>query len=267
VLSGITADRPQVASWNWAIPKLPSGDIGHYCIAVFVHSAASPLSDPSLDMDDLARRRKLVGLKNVHLGPALPADGVGGGGPQPEALQMREYIEFHNARAVHRLVALAFDFRRLPPQLKVTIQLSHLSTVQSLANSIQGATPGPLNPSTPPTPIPLDARVYEANSSVEVIVDGIKLAPFEAGAAELVIRNVGSLPPGSEYTFQVQLLVDREVLGGSQYKVRIAGHSPPLVYVPPKVPEFPLRNDPLWARERIEKERERQKKREAEGEG
>jgi hypothetical protein len=289
-LSGITADHPQVGSWNWTIPALPNGSLGHYCIAVFVHSSSSLLSDASLDMDDLALRRSQIGLKNVHIGPALPPAGSGGGvgtgasgasSASPEAASMREYVEFHNPTSVNRRVALMFDLRALPRQLSVSVRLSRLVTARPLAESIRGAArrrfeiarfAGDLLDCVRDlrrrpfyrwlwavcmclfrrgrrTPIPFDRAVYDAEPGTSVVVDGVDLAPFSAVAAELVIRNTGSLPPGSEHLFQVQQELAGGVVGGSEYRIRIAGRRPALKYMPPTVTETNLPNFPLWARD------------------
>jgi hypothetical protein len=79
-LSGIVASTPKVASWFWTVPTLPSGDSGHYCMAVFIHSATSPIGETSLSVDELAQRSRQVGQKNLHVGPPLPPSPPGGGG-------------------------------------------------------------------------------------------------------------------------------------------------------------------------------------------
>jgi hypothetical protein len=144
-LSGITANRPQVASWSWKIPAR-GRSTGHYCLAVFVHSATNPLSDPSFDVDDLTRRRAQIGLKNLHVGPALAPSrrgprGAGGARFRSEAAAMREYVEFHNPASSPRRVELVFDLRGLPAELEVSLQLSALRTAQPLAESISSARP------------------------------------------------------------------------------------------------------------------------------
>src|SRR5713101_1295234 len=144
-LSGIDAANPQVASWNWVLPKLPSGDPGHYCIAVFVHSAASPLNDTSFSVDELASRNRQVGQKNVHVGPPLPprppppqGGGGGGAGTQSPPTRMLEYVEFHNPTGSARDATLTVDLRGLPPQIEVSFQCSPLNTVNVLASSLTG---------------------------------------------------------------------------------------------------------------------------------
>ncbi len=164
ILNGITANSPKVASWPWTVPRLASGSPGHYCIAAFVHSAASPFTDTSRDVDDLAVRVKQLGQKNMHVGPPLDAGpfparaaastapggsaGAAGnaGNPLTPTTQrtvhtMREYVEFHNPTAATRNATLIFDFHGLPSQLRVALRLSRLETAKTLAASITGARP------------------------------------------------------------------------------------------------------------------------------
>src|SRR5690348_5533470 len=79
---GIDPVHPKVASWQWTVPTLPSGDPGHYCLVAFVHSADSPIQESSFDVDGFVTSNRQVGQKNVHMGPALApnADPVSPGG-------------------------------------------------------------------------------------------------------------------------------------------------------------------------------------------
>src|SRR5439155_18041811 len=36
-LSNVDAAHPQVASFRWSIPLVPSGNPGHFCMVVFIH--------------------------------------------------------------------------------------------------------------------------------------------------------------------------------------------------------------------------------------
>jgi hypothetical protein len=143
-LSGIAAATPKVASWNWTIPTLASGDPGHYCIAVFLHSAVSPVNESSMDVDDITPRNRQVGQKNLHIGPPLPpgpepgGGEPGAGGGAPGRLGQLEFVEFHNASASVREASLVIDLRGLPPQLSAAFQLSHVETAQPLPHSVTG---------------------------------------------------------------------------------------------------------------------------------
>lgn len=64
---------------------------------------------------------------------------------------------------------------------------------------------------------------YTALPSARVAVDGVNLAAMSSAAMLISIENRGSLPPGSQYTFQVQQFVAGELVGGSVFVVRIAG--------------------------------------------
>jgi hypothetical protein len=65
--------------------------------------------------------------------------------------------------------------------------------------------------------------VYTALPSARVAIAGVNLAAMSSEAMLISIENRGSLPPGSEYTFQVQQFVAGELVGGSAFVVRIAG--------------------------------------------
>ena len=88
-------------------------------------------------------------------------------------------------------------------------------------------------------------------------IDGVVLGPNGAGAIDIVVRNTGTLPPGSSYWFQVEQWVGGQVAGGSLYQVRIAGTltrvpTPPLDLPPTVIPNYPL-----WAAPIIEADRAR----------
>lgn len=147
VLSGLAAATPQVASWSWTVPTLASGDPGHYCIVAFVHSQVSPLSAPSLVVDEVTPVNRQVGQKNLHIGPALAPGGMGGGGMGGGGMgggspmgvpAMEEYVEFHNPTAAARETALVLDLRGLPPQLTTTFRLTRLTTAAPLGQSLAG---------------------------------------------------------------------------------------------------------------------------------
>ncbi len=142
-LSGIDATNPKVASWPWSVPLLPSGDPGHYCMVIFIHSAASPINETNMNVDQIARTNRQVGQKNLHIGPPLPpspSPGSGGSGPggQPAARVIEEYIEFHNPESSMREASLVFDLSNLPPQLSVSFRLTRLETVGPLPDSVTG---------------------------------------------------------------------------------------------------------------------------------
>jgi hypothetical protein len=74
-ISSITADRGEVATWTWTTPA-SSDQPQHYCVAVFVHSAAAPLSGDTFDLDRAALDQAQIAQKNLHIMPVL----IGGGG-------------------------------------------------------------------------------------------------------------------------------------------------------------------------------------------
>ena len=103
----VSVTSPRVASWTWNVPALRRHDTGHYCMVVFVHGAAAPLDETSLDVDDLAYRNNQIGQKNLHLvSPPLPADspstGTAGGGAG-ERDSRREQTGVRRVPQSHRL--------------------------------------------------------------------------------------------------------------------------------------------------------------------
>src|SRR5439155_929894 len=107
-LSNIDVTHPQVASWNWTVPLLATGDPGHYCIVVFLHSAAKPINESTnYNVDSITPTNPQIAQKNLHIGT------LGG------QMAMQEYIEFHNPGPEARLIDLVFDLRPLPPELQM----------------------------------------------------------------------------------------------------------------------------------------------------
>jgi hypothetical protein len=141
IVSGADAAHPQVASWNWTVPNLGSGDPGHHCVALFLHSAVSPVGEHSYNLDDIAARNPQVGQKNLHIGPPLPPSPHPRGGPGPSGQPFRpyrQYVEFHNPTASPRAVDLVFDLRRLPAGIRTVLGFSELATSQPLASALSG---------------------------------------------------------------------------------------------------------------------------------
>jgi hypothetical protein len=141
-LTTIDAANPRVASWNWTIPTLPTGDPGHFCMAVFVHSAASPINETNMSVDFTANHNRQIGQRNLHIGPPLPPWATPGGqGPRAPGggrAGILEYVEFHNdcGNAVTRDVV--FDLTRLPPQLAVSFRLTPLEAAGGGVPALQG---------------------------------------------------------------------------------------------------------------------------------
>jgi hypothetical protein len=230
-LQGIDAAHPQVATWNWTVPMLSSGDPGHYCIVCFVQSADNPITETIYDVDTVTPRNRGIGQRNLHIGPPLPAS------PGPKGGRaMREYIEFYNPYAEPAEFDLLFDFRSLPAALEVQLQFPEIKTVEPLAHAIVGIAsraagdligqkikrregPGERVVQLPP----LVHQVYTARPSSRVMVQRLMLAPFGKAAAFMSITNTGALPAGSRYRFMVRQSGTRLATGGSTYVVRIAG--------------------------------------------
>ena len=260
-LSGIDAAHPQVASWSWTVPALASGDPGHYCMVVLVHSAANPIGETSdYNVDSVTPANPQVGQKNLHI---LASSGA-------QMMRVREYIEFHNPGRETRVGDLVFDLRPLPPELGMWLRFTELDTEAPLEESLTGIDtvdhPGlgdrlksllfegveegekilewlerwwhrledalgdddddrPRHKRHPE--LRFAPPIYRAKPASLVAVKGVRLPEQGAAAALMAIANRGELPPGSEYRFQVQQVVDGRVVGGSTYVIRIGGEREP----------------------------------------
>jgi hypothetical protein len=125
VLNGIDASHPQIASWNWTIPALPTGDPGHYCMVALVHSVASPVGETTrMNVDPITMTNRQVGQKNLHIGAALPP----GPGPSGSPAFIEAYIEFHNPTTEARRGDFVIDARALPAPLELSFHLTETAT-------------------------------------------------------------------------------------------------------------------------------------------
>lgn len=140
VLNSIDGFTPRIASWLWTTPTLLNGDAGHYCMAVFIHSAVSPINEGGYSVDYITPRNRQIGQKNLHIGEPLPADGSAGVVPGGSPLQaaMNEYIEFHNAQNSARNTTLKFEFNHLPEELEISLQFTQLNTTLPIEEAITG---------------------------------------------------------------------------------------------------------------------------------
>lgn len=136
-LSQIDAAHPRVASWSWTIPTLATGDPGHFCMVVFLHSALNPINQGGFDVDTITPGNPRIGQKNVHVVPPLPGHGAPREG-LPGSPKMLEYVEFHNPTTEERISEIVFDLRPLPPQLRLWFRLTELDTVLPLDQAITG---------------------------------------------------------------------------------------------------------------------------------
>jgi hypothetical protein len=240
-LSATDAAHPKVASWNWTVPTLPTGDPGHFCMVAFVHSADNPITETALDVDTITPRNRGIGQRNLHIGPPLPASPGPKGGPM-----MHEYVEIHNPFAEDSEFDVVFDFRSLPKELQVRLQFTHLDTVEPLHHALVGiasAHAGNLveirtnkdsdhgrhckHSKRIELPSFVD-RIHVASPSTRVLVQGVKLQAYEQAGAFLSISNTGNLSPGARYRFTVRQVGIRQAVGGGTYIVRIGGvaHGP-----------------------------------------
>lgn len=247
-VGNLDAAHPQVASWEWQVPLLNSGDAGHYCMMVFVHSLPSPIRGEGTDADQVTLTNRQVAQKNLHIVPlsSQPAS-ASGAAPEGEpsaSSEAVEYLEFHNSTGRVRKSSLVLDLRRLPSQMEVSFQLSNVEG----ANPMTGVARSHSRPRVglrrgrsrrQEGRSPFERNTYEALPSALVRIDGIHLGPFEFGAVRLFIRSEGTLEVGTEHSFEVQQLVDGRVIGGSTYILRIVtnrGRRIPDAVIAPPVP-------------------------------
>jgi hypothetical protein len=232
VLSGVDAAHPQVATWNWSVPLLSTGDPGHFCMVAFVHSADNPLAETAMDVDTITPRNRTIAQKNLHIGAPL-SPGPAGAGPK-DLKEIAEYIEFNNPLREEELFDFLFDLRGLPKELEVRVQFTKLATLEPLDRSIHGMArkhKGGQPPRANKFPerrriieLPeFDTEIYEAHPAGRLQVNGVRMPPMGRAAAFLTIRNRGTLEPGSEYSFAVRQIDPRGTQGGGTYVVRIAG--------------------------------------------
>lgn len=71
-IPSISPTRPEILEWDW-VP--PAGQAPHTCLLVVMDCASDPIpaTNKVLDVATLVTTEKRVGLKNLHLIPALPA--------------------------------------------------------------------------------------------------------------------------------------------------------------------------------------------------
>jgi predicted nucleic acid-binding Zn-ribbon protein len=144
-----------------------------------------------------------------------------------------EYIEFHNAYGEGK-ATLVIDLRNLPPEIIVSFRLSRLSLSQPIEDAMTGVgNKHEADPDREPVPevdeITFENMVYECKPSKIVKIEYVYIDPNEFCAAVLYINITRPLSPGSEYYFEVQQLINDDVLvGGSTYVIRSVDDAPRL---------------------------------------
>lgn len=97
-----------------------------------------------------------------------------------------------------------------------------------------------------------DDVVYEVESGNDVQLSNLRTQAHAFDAAYIRIKNKGVLPPGSRYSFDVLQLKNGEVVGGSEYIVRIAGDLRPFVF--DHLPDIKERNYSMSELHRLKRE-------------
>jgi hypothetical protein len=154
VLDDIDASHPRIASWQWPVPLIAPGEMGHYCLALFVQSAAAPIGESTnVDLDSITLHNKQVGQKSLHIvelgsGAAIGAGYGGAAGARAAGLGTRSgsaakpwpdlYVQFHNPTPSPRTCSLGVDLRAVLPNVEVALRFARLATVRPLPASISG---------------------------------------------------------------------------------------------------------------------------------
>jgi hypothetical protein len=160
-------------------------------------------------------------------------------------------VEFHNARPESVDGELRFDLRPLPSSIEVAFQMSE----NAKAGSVDGARPAPLSPPVRKGFVAflldLVARLwrflvglvvgrkgpvlekskrlalagpwYRAGGGGQLNVRGIRVPPLGKYAAEIEIRAVGQLKPGTENRMNILQLTKDRIVGGATIIVPVAG--------------------------------------------
>jgi hypothetical protein len=154
-----------------------------------------------------------------------------------------EYIEFHNAYGEGK-ATFVIDLRSLPPEILVSFRISQLNLSQPIEDAITGiGNQHEADPDREPVPhideITFLNTVYECKASQLVKIEYVYIDPNEFCAAVLYIKITRPLEPGSEYYFEVQHLIDDNIIvGGSTYVIRSVNEVPML-----RRPEFEVREE------------------------
>jgi hypothetical protein len=259
VLDGVDVSHPRIASWRWPVPALAPGEPGHYCLALFVHSAAAPVGESTnVDLDSITLHNKQVGQKNLHIvelgsgaGSGAGASGTGTGSAATSWPNL--YIEFHNPTLSPRTCSLAVDLRAVPEEVEVALRFTRLTTVHPLQDSISGImrheAPGllwwlgwplralvwllaalfPGSATLRRLPI-FEPTRYVARGGRAVRVEDVVLPPRAFAAARLQLSTQGAITAGAEFCLEIQQLVQESVVGGSTFLFR--GPKPAQAIVP-----------------------------------
>ena len=219
-LSGITADSPKIASWKWRIPELSPGNRGHYCIVAFIQSSSDPIRETDADVGLIVGRNRQIAQKNLHIISV-----------RDDHICVHEYIEFHNAYGEGK-ATFVIDLKNLPPEILVSFRLSRLNLSQPIGDAITGIQNAhEADPDREPVPevagITFENKVYECIPSHLVKIEYVYIDPNEFCAAVLYINIKKPLKPESEFYFEVQQIInDNIIVGGSTYVIRSVDEMP-----------------------------------------
>ena len=191
---------------------------GHFCLAVFIHSAASPLHAVTGDLDAVCVANQQVAQKNLHL--AVPASspagdttgssgGRGGGG--------MSRVEFHNPTPEWRTSNLLIDLRRLPQKTRARLDVKGLAPKRVTSKYLKAAPPK-VTVKGAASAAHKRAGVYvEASGGKVIEIGGVLLPPGWLLRANVHLR----LPQGPSKTKEPRIDVlqvsDGIVVGGSTF--------------------------------------------------
>jgi hypothetical protein len=224
ILDGISASRPQIASWSWDAPAFA----GHYCLAVFVHSAASPIGESSsFSVDEIVGRNKQVGQKNLHVVNVISG----------KSTHMMS-IEINNPLARPTEAELDIDASHLPRGVGVSVRLSRVRlpkrSVRALANR-QGAwfLRRWIDRLLVLLGIDLSRKTYRVPPQEKLVVQGIPLRAHETVRAHLAIDVEADDVAVQRARLAVRQIAHKRLTGGSTIELRFHGVQPK---APPSLP-------------------------------
>jgi len=212
VVGGLRADRPQIASWNWDAP--PSA--GHYCIAVFVHSQASPIGETTnVSLDDVVVHNKQIGQKNLQV-----IDITG-------AMHLKEIsLNFSNPLDIALEHDLVIDVSRLPKGATVGLHLAErisFEAVRVQGAELYGSSARPDHPFDTHRLHPGFGELLLAKPAETLRVPGVRLEARETVRVRMLVHADPKDMWASRNRMHVFQVVGGRVVGGSTIELRIHG--------------------------------------------
>lgn len=227
VVGGLRADRPQIATWNWDAPS----SAGHYCIAVFVHSQASPIGETTnVSVDDLVVHNKQIGQKNLQVIDITTGSHV-------------HEISVHFSNPLSRMLEneLVVDISRLPEDVTVGLQIEERVSL-TVAPAVRGAEPYGAAPR--PDHVferhrvhPDFGELFLAEPSGRLRMPGVRLEALETIRTRMLVHADPKQMRQRTARLHVFQTVDGRAVGGSTIELRFHGRADDTQVAPPPPPD------------------------------